>query len=61
MKSVKNVNGTLSATMNDDIIKAIETVIAKGDTAQVTPSPGGGIKVIHIQRRIILDTGNKTK
>lgn len=42
-------------------IKAIESVLSKGDTAEVKPSPSGGVKVIHIQRTIVSDTGKKTK
>lgn len=42
-------------------IKAIETVIAKGDRAEVIPAPGGGVKVIHIQKTLVAETGKKTK
>lgn len=52
---------TKNTKIDTDTIKAIESVIAKGDTAQITPSPGGGVKVIHLQRTIILDTGKKPK
>ena len=42
-------------------IKAIESVLSKGDRAEVIPSPGGGVKVIHIQKTLVSDSGRKTK
>lgn len=42
-------------------IQAIGYVLSRGDRAEVFPSPGGGVKVIHIQKTLVSDTGKKTK
>lgn len=42
-------------------IRAIECVLSKGDRAEVLPAPGGGVKVIHIQKTLVSDTGKKKK
>lgn len=39
-------------------IAAIEVILAKGDRAEVIPSPEG-VKVLHIRRVIALDTSKK--
>ena len=40
-------------------IKAIESVLAKGDRAEVIRAPNGGVKVIHIQKTLVSDTSRK--
>ena len=42
--------------MTEKTIHAIEAVLAKGDTVQITPAPNGGIKVLRIKREIVYDT-----
>lgn len=42
--------------INATTIKAIESVLSKGDKVEVIPAPDGGVKVIRLQRKIILDT-----
>lgn len=61
MKSAKNANGILSMRVDANTIKAIEFILSKGDRAEVICAPGGGIKVIHIQKTLISDSGRKTK
>lgn len=36
--------------MNSDIIKAIETILAKGDRVELIPVKNG-VKIMHIQRK----------
>lgn len=42
--------------MTEKAIRAIETILAKGDTAQVAPGPNGSVKILRIKREIVYDT-----
>lgn len=42
--------------MTEKVIKAIETILAKGDRAEVLPGPKGTVKVIQIKRQVAVDT-----
>lgn len=50
-----------NTTLEKTTIRAIESVLSIGDRAEVIPAPGGGVKVIHIQKTLIADTSKKTK
>lgn len=39
--------------MDEKTIKAIESVLAKGDRAEVIPGPNQSVKVIHIKRKVV--------
>lgn len=45
--------------MTDKVIKAIEAILAKGDSAEVRPGPNGSVKVIHIKKILVADTSKK--
>ena len=42
--------------MTEAVIRAIETILAKGDRAEVLPGPNGTVKVIHVRRSVVADT-----
>lgn len=39
--------------MDEKTIKTIESVLAKGDRAEVIPGPNNSVKVLHIKRKIV--------
>lgn len=39
-------------------IKSVESVLSKGDRAELIPGPNGTVKVLHI-RRTIVNTGQE--
>lgn len=39
--------------MDENIIQAIVSVLAKGDRVELIPGPDNSIKVIHIKRKIV--------
>ena len=43
-------------SMTDQAIKAIETILAEGDRAEVFPGPNGTVKVLHIKKTLVADT-----
>lgn len=46
--------------MDDKTIRAIETILAKGDRAEVYPGPNGSVRVIHIKKTLVVDTSKKS-
>ena len=41
--------------MNLEIIKAIESIVSKGDRVELIPGPNGTVKVIHIKRETVIE------
>ena len=39
--------------MTEKTIKTIESILSKGDRAELIPGPGGTVKVIHIKRKTV--------
>lgn len=39
--------------MNEKQIKAIESVLAKGDRVELIPGPDDSVKIIHIKRKTV--------
>lgn len=42
--------------MTEKAIQIIESILAKGDRAEVLPGPNGTVKVIRIKRQVALNT-----
>lgn len=47
--------------LDERTVAAIEAVLTEGDRAEVLPGPNGTVKVVHIQKTLVSDTGKKTK
>lgn len=47
--------------MNQTAIKAIETILSRGDRAEVIPGPGDSVKVIRIRRDVAYQPENPAK
>jgi len=43
--------------MSDAVIKAIETILARGERVELIPGPGSTVKVVRIKRTTAVDTG----
>lgn len=39
--------------MDEKAIKAIESILSKGDRVELIPGPGSSVKVIHIKRKTV--------
>lgn len=39
--------------MTEEVIKAIESILAKDDRVELIPLPNGGVKIIHIRRSVV--------
>lgn len=41
--------------MTPEVIKAIESILSKGDRVELIPGPNGTVKVIHIKRKTVVE------
>ncbi len=39
--------------MDDKAVKAIESVLAKGDSVEIKPGPNGTVKILRVKKTII--------
>ena len=42
--------------MTEQIISAIERILARGERVELIPGPGGSVKVVRVRRAVELDT-----
>lgn len=60
MKSVQSANGTSSTVIDAGTVRAIETVLSKGDRVEVIPVKDG-VRVMRIRRETVKVATEKTE
>ena len=50
---LENASALRKIKMDEKQIKAIESVLAKGDRVELIPGPNDSVKIIHIKRKTV--------